>query len=163
MLGRVDLILEELDRQAGELARIARGIDIAEGPESRVELEVGRFLQESMDQLYAEWGENAPPGWLDDRARVLTRVGAQKQALLFLARILDARSTRDLEKEVERMLTSAREAMPTAIAVKFHEAPLVYTPDAMESEFSGLIFETHDAALQLLRDQLDDLERKVNG
>lgn len=57
----MEMIQEELDRQAGELTRIARGLDAASGPDGRAELQIGRLLQLSLEQLYAEWPkENAP-------------------------------------------------------------------------------------------------------
>lgn len=152
------LILEELDRQSGELARIAREIDAARGSESRVELEVGRFLQQSMEEVYEAWDGDAPPGWPDDVVKMVTRVGAQRQCLLFLAETFDALGGEGIKNKVDGWLTSGREAMPTALAVKYHEAPLIYLPDAMEHEFSELIFEDHDRALLFLRDQLDRLQ-----
>jgi hypothetical protein len=83
----MEMIQQELDRQAGELTRIARGLDAATGPDGRVELRVGRLLQLSMEQLYAEWPKEMPPGWLDERIKTQTRVAAQKQALLSSRRL----------------------------------------------------------------------------
>jgi hypothetical protein len=56
------------------------------------------------------------------------------------------------------MFAAARDATPIAIAANFYEAPLVYTPEAMERDYADLVFETHDAALQLLQDTLEKIE-----
>jgi hypothetical protein len=151
----MEMIQQELDRQAGELTRIARGLDAATGPDSRVELQVGRLLQLGVEQLYTEWPKEMPPGWLDERIKTQTRVAAQKQALLYLAETLDVIVGGDLRERAEQMFAAAREATPIAIATNFYEAPLIYTPEAMERDYVDLVFETHDAVLQLLQDALE--------
>jgi len=62
----MEMVQEELDRQAGELTRIGRGLDAVAGPDSRAELHVGRLLQLNREQIYAEWPKDLPPGWLDE-------------------------------------------------------------------------------------------------
>lgn len=159
----MEMIQEELDRQAGELTRIARGLDAATGPDGRVELQVGRLLQLSMEQLYAEWPKEMPPGWLDKRIKTQTRVAAQQQALLYLAESLDLSLSGNLRERAEQMFAMARDATPIAIAANFYEAPLVYTQEAMESDYADLVFEPHDAVLQLLRDALEKIEANEKG
>jgi hypothetical protein len=115
----MEMIQQEPDRQAGELTRIARGLDAATGQDGRVELRVGRLLQLSMEQLYAEWPKEMPPGWLDERIKTQTRVAAQKQALLYLAETLDFSVSGDLRERTEQMFAAARDATPIAIAANF--------------------------------------------
>jgi len=156
----MEMIQEELDRQAGELARIARGLDGATGPDGRAELQVGQLLQHSQERLYAEWPEDMPSAWLDERAKTITRVGAHRESLLWLAAAFDRTLQGDLNGKAEQMLAAARDATPTAIAARFYEAPLVYLPDAMERDLTDLVFETHRAILLLLEDALGELEAK---
>jgi hypothetical protein len=66
------MVLQELDRQASDLGRIARGIDSASGFDSPVELEVGQLLQLSPGR--AEWLKEIPLLWLDVRIKTSTHI-----------------------------------------------------------------------------------------
>ncbi|HEV7401164.1 MAG TPA: hypothetical protein VGN84_12990 [Solirubrobacterales bacterium] len=117
----MELLQQELDRQAGELTRIGRGLDAAMGPDGRAELHVGRLLQLSQEQLYAEWPKDMPSGWLDERARTIARSGAHKWALLLLAEAFDQALDGHLVGKAKQMLAAAHDATPTAIAAHFVE------------------------------------------
>jgi hypothetical protein len=157
------MIQEKLDRQAGELTRIARRLDATTEPNGRAELQVGRLLQTNMERLYAEWPKEVPPGWPDERAKMLARVGAQRQVLLHLAGALDLILGGDVRGQAEQRLSSAHDARPISLAAKFHEAPIVYTPDALEKDFAELVFEAHEDILQLLQDALEEAEAAETG
>jgi hypothetical protein len=159
----MELLHAELDKQAAELTRIARGIDAAIGAGSRVELQLGRLFQLSSEQFYAEVPAEVPLGWPDDRIKALVRVSAQERGFLYLAEKVDSVLDGDLGTGVQAMLTAARESMPMAIEVKFREAPLVYTPGAMERDYSELVFETHSEILLLLQEGLESVEAKMKA
>jgi len=90
----------------------------------------------------------------------MARIGAHKQALLLLAEAFDHALGGHLRSKAAQMLEAARDATPTAIAAHFHEAPLLYPPEAMERDFTDLVFETHNAILLLFEDALGELEAK---
>lgn len=50
------------------------------------------------------------------------------------------------------MFAAAHDGTPIALAANFYEAPLTYAPEAMESDYADLVFETHNAVLLLLQD-----------
>lgn len=149
------MIQQELDRQAADLARIARALDTAMGPSSRLELEVGRLLQLSAEQLHGEWPDDFPLELLDARTKTLARIFAHQRAFSLLASALDGADDGKLGQDIERLLTNAREARPIALEAHFHESPFVYPPDAMEKDYSDLVFETHSQILLLLEDEAE--------
>lgn len=156
----VEMVQEELDRQAAELRRVARGFDAALGPESRAELQVSRILHLSDEQLYEDWPKDMPTGWLDDRIKTQVRVSAHTRGLLFLAEAFDQVLGANLEGDIDQLLAKAREATPTAMAAHFYEVPLLYPPDEIERDLTNFVFEAHDQALRRLEDALGELESK---
>jgi hypothetical protein len=64
----------------------------------------------------------------------------------------------DLREKAEQMFAAAHDGTPTAPPTNFYEAPLIYAPKAMESDYADLVFETHNAVLLLLQDALEKVE-----
>jgi hypothetical protein len=102
------MVQEELDRQAGELRRIARGLGVASGPDSRAELQVSRILHLSDEQLYEDWPKDMPSGWLDDSIKAPTRVRAHERGLLFLGEAFDQALSVNLKGDIDQLLPKAR-------------------------------------------------------
>lgn len=163
MLPCVEKVHDELDNQEVHLRRLARRIDALQGQRSAIELQVSRAMHQALEQMYATWEDDPPPGWPDATTNMLSRTGAQRHAIELLAEQVESMGADIDSDEIRRDLDHGSQRIPVAMESHFHGVPLVARPQDLERDFYELIFDPRQEALLKIDAAVDELSGKQRG